>query len=471
MARSLKSTAETDELTKSPGPRDQDRDTGTSVQLRATGAKRHALGICWVLGSAFFYLLPALLHGTHLGPFDILSTYGVTKQPGVIVHNDAVNDQIDAIMPWTTLAWNEIHHGHLPLWNPYNGLGAPLAFNWQSGAFGLPALVGYLAPVQYAYTVGVVVTLAIAGTGAYFFGAVLRLSALGCAMAGTVYELSGPVTGWLGWPHAAVMSWAGWLFGAAVLIVRERHRVRGAVLFAVVLACAIYAGQPEILVLLVFGLGIFVVALLIQSAWGRRWRSAVRPLVTITLAGVCGGALAAPLALPGAQVVSGAVRNIYPGGIGLAPKAAALFVAQGYYGLPLHGNGTLVNYVYQETSAFVGVIAVVLAAVALTTTWRQREIRALAVVGIAAIATVYFQPVTSVLGGLPAVGSVAWHRMIFIIALCIALLAGAGVDALLPRPTRIVGDRWRRVFPRRTAPPLLSGYHDAELSPSQQMGQ
>ena len=83
--------------------------------------------------------------------------------------NDWGGDLIDAIIPWQTLAWQQVHHGHLPLWNPYSGLGMPLAFNWQSGAFSLPVGLGYLAPVRLAYTVSTVVTLVVAGTGAYVF--------------------------------------------------------------------------------------------------------------------------------------------------------------------------------------------------------------------------------------------------------------------------------------------------------------
>ncbi len=60
-------------------------------------------------------------------------------------YNTQISDLIREIIPWTTLAWTQVHHGILPLWNPYSALGAPLAFNWQSGAFSLPALVGYLS--------------------------------------------------------------------------------------------------------------------------------------------------------------------------------------------------------------------------------------------------------------------------------------------------------------------------------------
>ncbi|MGH9080777.1 MAG: hypothetical protein ACRDYE_12025, partial [Acidimicrobiales bacterium] len=76
-------------------------------------------------------LVPALHHGLYLGPYDALSRSGLTRQTGVVVHNSVNTDQIDAIIPWSSLVWTQVHHGHLPLWNPYNGLGLPLAFNWQ----------------------------------------------------------------------------------------------------------------------------------------------------------------------------------------------------------------------------------------------------------------------------------------------------------------------------------------------------
>ena len=96
-------------------------------------------------------------------------------------------------------------------------------------------------------------------------------------MAGVVYELSGTFMGFLGWPIAGVMAWAGWLFAAALLIVRGERRVRAVVFFAVSVAAAVYAGQPDALVLLAPGLVVFVVVLVACSrpvGGGHRRRSA-----------------------------------------------------------------------------------------------------------------------------------------------------------------------------------------------------
>src|SRR5580704_14568886 len=201
------------------------------------------LGVLWVLGAAFAVLIPPLVHGSSLGPFDILSQYSLSKQPAVTVHNWRLIDQITAIIPVTTQAWTQVHSGHLPLWNPYSLLGLPLAFDWLAAPFSIQSLVGYLFPLHLAYTVQVIVTLIIAGTGMYTLGRVLRLSVLGCVMAATVCELSGPYMAWLGWPVVSASAWAGWLFAAAIVIVRGRHRARSIAAFALVCGFLIYSSS------------------------------------------------------------------------------------------------------------------------------------------------------------------------------------------------------------------------------------
>ena len=240
-------------------------------------------------------MMPALIHGTSLGPFDLLSQAGLASHPGVVVHNPQSSDQINLFIPWTSLAWTQVHHGQLPLWNPYSALGMPLAFNWESAPFSLPALIGYLVPLRLAYTVGVLATLIVAGTGVYLLGRVLRLGVLGCVMAATVYELSGQFMATLGWPLASVMSWAGWLFAAALLIVRGRHRARDVAFLAVVLAWAVYAGYPEAVVILGVALGVFLMVLLaLRAPWFGGSGPILRPVADLVIAAIAGAALGPP---------------------------------------------------------------------------------------------------------------------------------------------------------------------------------
>ena len=349
---------------------------GVASNLTRRRWPRHTsdvLGVAWVVAAGLCVLGPAIVRGASLGPYNLLANYGLTSQSGVAVLNTGHGDQIREMIPWTALAWTQVHHGHLPLWNPYSALGMPLAFNWQSAAFSVPALIGYLFPLHLAYTVGVVTTLVIAGTGAYFLARVLGLGVFGCAMAGTVFELGGSFMEWLGWPVAGVMSWAGWLFAATILVVRGGPRLRNVTVFAVVLAATIYAGQPDTLVVVVLALVVFIVALLVMRTPLLHGSGPIlRPLTDVVLGAVAGGALGAPLALPGLQLIPGSNRTLVSEA-GLSPHYLIQVLFQWFDGRPgiLWFGPTVVFY--SDVADYLGVIAVVLAVVAVARRWRQSE--------------------------------------------------------------------------------------------------
>lgn len=396
------------------------------------------LGVLWVLATAVAVLVPALVHGTSLGPFDFLSQFGLSLHPGVTVHNSTNSDLIQQFIPWTTLAWTQVHHGQLPLWNPYSALGMPLAFNWQSATFSVPTMLSYLVPVRFAFTVQLLVTVVVAGTGVYVLGRVLRLGVLGCVFAATVYELSGPLIGWLGWPQASVMSWAGWLFATALLVVGDRHRVRDIALFAFVLACMIYAGFPEALVLLGLALAVFLVVLLglrVPQLGGSG--PILHPVVDLAVGAVAGAALAAPLVLPGLQLVSKSWRSssgaLSADHVGLPTHDLVNVVFQGFYGLPVAGSqwfGSQI-FVYPGTAAYVGVTALVLAVTGLALRRKSREVIAFGAVLILMAAVVFVPPVISLMNRLPYVGGVLWVRVVMPMVLAVAVLSGVGIDVLI----------------------------------------
>jgi hypothetical protein len=407
------------------------------------------LGLLWVLLAAGAGLAPALAHGWSLGNYAVQSIYGGLASSGAKVHYTQASDQLTLFMPLTNLAWTQVHQGHLPLWNPYNALGLPLAFNWESATFSVPNLLGYLAPLHLAYTVQVLVTYAIAGSGVYVLGRVLRLGVLGSVMAATVYELSGPIFGLIGWSFGGVMAWAGWLLVATVLILRGRHRWGSIVFFAVVVACAIYAGEPEALVFLVIVAALLVLMVLGARILGRGDPGPVRrPLIDLVVAGVAGAALGAPLLLPGTQIGSVSLRNfrggqVSFGGASSAAQAIPLHnlvhvLFQGFDGLPVLGTPWFADrYIYIDTVAYVGVIAVVLAVVGLARRRRQPEVLAFAAVALVSAALVFASPLVTFLDDLPFhLGGVLWYRAVAPMALGVAVLAGVGTDVLVRSGTR-----------------------------------
>jgi hypothetical protein len=390
---------------------------------------------------ALAVLIPALAHGSSFGSYDILSQFGVLRQHGVVIHNLQAGDQSDQIIPWTTLAWTQVHHGHLPLWNPYEALGMPLAFNWQTVAFSVPALISYLFPLALSVTVQVVVTLVIAGTGMYTLARVLRLGLLASIFAGTVFELSGPMLGWLGWPHAAVLSWSGWLFAAALLVVRGHRRVPSIAFVAVVIAAMIYAGQAEILTLAGLALLVFLVVLLAQRSLFLSGSGPIRrPVLDLSVAVVSGCALGAPLLLPGLQVISISERGVPGGDPGelisgdppLPVHNLVHLLFQGFDGLPIAGNHWF-GYPngYSETAAYVGVIALVLAVVAVGVRSRRPEVVSFAALAVVMVSIAFVPVVVSGLDKLPAIGTVLWQRAILLLAFALSILAGMGMDAIV----------------------------------------
>ena len=397
--------------------------TATARWLAATP---DILGVLWVLGAAGAVMAPALAHGSSLGPFDLLARYGLSQQPGVVAHNAQATDQIAEMIPWTTLAWTQVHHGQLPLWNPYNALGLPLAFNWQSGVFSIPALLGYLAPLHLAYTVQVLVTLALAGTGVYVFARVLGLGVMGAVMAGTIYELSGVFMGFLGWPIGAVMAWAGWIFAATTLVVRGRHRLRAVAFLAVVGACAVYAGQPDALVVLGPSLVVFVVVVLVREQRGSERRRVVRTVVDLAAAAVIGLGLSAPLLLPGMQLIPGSVfRNATRVNSAISLHSLTSLMLPGFSASSLAHS----RFFSVGASDYVGVIAIVLAAMALALRGKRPEVLALGAVGAVMFALAFVPPVASAMNQLPF--RARWHLGVVMVSFAVAALAGVGVDIVV----------------------------------------
>jgi len=401
------------------------------MRLRGAPARWGAdvLGVAWTVLAAVAVMAPVLRPGVSLGSFDLLSRIGLTHHAGVAVHSEFPADQILYFLPLTNLAWHQVHQGQLPLWNPDNVLGMPLAFSWQSAVFSVPVLLSYLAPVHLAYTVIVLAKFVIAGTGAYALCRVLGMRPLSAAFGGTVFELSGPMLHYSGWAMTGVTCWAGWIFAAAVLLVRGRHRLRHGIALASVLAAAVYGGHPESLAVLGVSLAIFLAVLLAVGAHtaGGPVR---RPVVDLVVAGACGLGLGAPLVLPGLQVVQASGRAAASGG--------AAFPVSHLSDLLVGLQGTD----FRVPPPYVGVLAAVLAVVAVRFFWRRAEILGLAAVAVIAAVLTYKNPLYSIVQGAPVLGRVTWNRDVMLMALALAVLAAAGLDALLRGTAPANARRW-----------------------------
>jgi hypothetical protein len=402
----------------------------------------HLLAVLWTVVLAGITLAPALARGWMLGTYDLLATQGLTSRVGVVRHGSVANSDImNQMVQWTSLNWTEVHHGVLPLWNPYNGLGLPLAFNWQAASFGLPSLVGYLVPLRFAYTTGVVATLIIAGTGAYFLARVLRIGFLGAITVATVFELGGPLVGWLGYPHGQVMAWGGWLFAAGVLVVRGTRPIPAIALLAVVIAFAVYSGQPETLAVMLAGMVVFLVALLVVRSLPPRIgfvRGPIRrPIRDLVIAVAAGFALGAPLLLPAIQATNGSVRATSTAPATLPFHDLTFLVFSGFDGVPVPGQvGFGLGFYYNESAAYVGIIAFVLALVAVVAGIRRRRPEVFAALAVVVVfgALAFLPPLDNLLYRVSLIREIQLMRSLMPLTLGIAILAGVGLDTVVRTP-------------------------------------
>jgi hypothetical protein len=385
--------------------------------------------LAWVVLCLGCYLSPALKDGLSFGPADIGGQLSyLTYVPNLVFHNHLNGDVITQSVAWYRLDWLAVHHGQWPLWDNFSGDGMPLMLNFESAPFSLPALVGYLFPLSASYLVVVAVKLLIAGTGAYVATRLAGARALGAAMAATTFMLSGSLSGWAGWAVTGPLVWAGWLVAGVLLCWRPRRwRTTGVAVVAVSSAFAVYGGFPETLVLAAIALAALV---LIGGAMAQQRRQVGPGAIARCLGGLAGGAaLSAPLWLPGLAVLRQSSRFTENATGGVALRGLALLFAQGYDGLPTAGSTWTGPANYYEATAYVGIVALVLALFAVLVAWRRPMVVALAGTGALCLVIIYGAPTQRLftdLGG----GDIATQRMLPMLAFCTALLAGLGTEAL-----------------------------------------
>lgn len=379
-------------------------------------------------------LAPALWHGHALGPYDLLARWGLTGHPGGSVHNAVQSDQVLLFSPMTGLAWHQVHAGHVPLWNPYNVLGLPLAFDWESAVFSLPMLLAYAGPAGFAYSMVIIVKLLVAGSGVYVLCRVLGLRPASSAMGATVFELSGNVFGYSGWPIVGVLCWFGWIFAFAVLVVRGRHPVRDTALLAVAVAFAVYGGYPGSLVLLAVCLAIFFACYLLwagPSATDDERGSPRAALGRLVGGGICGLGLAAPLLLPGVETGLGSARRYAPAGnqsYGLSHLPN--FLASGLQGLDF------------RQSLYIGVVACVLVVLAVRFSWSSPAVRGFTLVAAATMALTFVGPVDRAVQAIPGAGVVVWDQAAGPMTFALAVLSAFGLETLRDSPRASGTRRW-----------------------------
>ncbi len=437
--------------------------------------------LAFLLFASLLVVAPALLTGRALLPADALfnfqpwkplaAAYGVT-----VPHNDLAADMILQNYSWKELVKSSYLSAEFPLWNPAILTGLPLLAAGQASPLyplGLPLFL--LLPTAHAYAWFMALHLFIAAAGAYALVRVLGGGRLGGAVAGLTFGLCGFLIVSFQWPQmVAAAAWMPALLACLERLVQraasaDPGRPAGLACWsaagAVLVGLQLLAGHLEISFYALFTLLVyFLFRLATLLADGLRW-----PAVGYAVAGAgamvgTGLLLAAVQLVPFAELIR---QNVRAGDVTFTdvvrfalPKLQLVAFAipdffgnpthHTYYdlfkgaGVPVEGSrdlaGALRSYPfwgaknYVEGTAYVGLLPLLLAGLALLA-HRNRHVLFFGGYGAVCLLLAFGSPLYAVFFfGLPGMDQLHTpFRWVLPYSLCVAVLAGFGVDALLER--------------------------------------
>jgi hypothetical protein len=287
-------------------------------------------------------------------------------------------------VPWQRMAAEMWHGGHLPLWNPLVGCGAPLAANYQMAAFYPLNALYLLLLAEVALTWTTALHLALAGWGMYRWGRAVGLGRFAALIGALSLEGSGFLVARAALFTSIVFTfpWIGvWLWRGEVLV--KRKRFSDTLWLGLALGLGLLAGHAQT----AFYGGVLLMAYMVfrmvqdakgkmQDARGKNSRithhasgftfHTFRLLAPAALSFALGLALAAIQLLPTAELMFQSQRATgvdydFAMTNSLWPWRLITFLAPDFFGNP--GHGTYWGFgTYWEDAGYVGLLPLLLAA-------------------------------------------------------------------------------------------------------------
>jgi Bacterial membrane protein YfhO len=386
---------------------------------------------------ALAFVSPALVPGHTLSNSDSFwfKAPWAAQRPADLTRpaNPEFDDAPAVLQPFVRYTRRELPD--IPLWNPYIMAGRPFLADAQSGIFSPFNLPSYLLDFWTSLAWIAALKLWVAAFGAYLLGRTLGMRFAGALLAGVVYGFNLWLVTWVSYPHASVWALVPWLLVAADRVARRPSPGPAAALAALV-GVQFLCGHPEssfhaLVATVIF----FALRLRVHAV---AWRRALA-VFAASLAG--GAALAALTLVPFAELLLHSAdihqRAGTAGNAKVPLKYSLGIFLPGQWGKPTQ---TPLEIFLLARAFYGGALALMLAAVALIV--RPRGARLVTAVAGAACMLVVFgiPPVFDVVVHLPVFSGGHNTRLAIFYLLCLALLAGWGLDDLLERR----GDARRR---------------------------
>lgn len=380
-----------------------------------------------------------------------------SRHPLEVGSNTQLVDAITVFEPFLQYARSFLPH--VPLWDPYIMGGTPFLADMQSAIFSPFSIPAYILPFWWSLSFIAVMKVVVSCLGAFLLARSLNMRFAGAFLCGVVFGFGLFMIAWLPWPLANVFAFIPWMMFATERIVRRPGPWSVAGL-AVIVALQFFGGHPESSFQALFAVGCFFVLRVLQGKEGvvRSMREAAgrarptksravqslkalfssgrRPLIAFVIAIALGTALAAVAIVPFLELLknSSDLSSRPRGIVYVQPK---FFFASL---LPTYYNGVQGSFLIED-AFYAGVLPVMLAVFALLKPKVERV--AIGLFGVFCVLIVLgIQPLFGIVGKLPGFDFTYLSRLTILYLLCIALLAGWGLDDLMTRPVR---DRARRM--------------------------
>ena len=417
-------------------------------------ARDHFLGAAWVTVLISLAFLPTILTGVpvasgeHLRKIDRI----LAASPAPPVQTPSLVEEFAALarhpmmeasvydpafywidLPNDVLQTDAFRHGELPLWNPYSGLGTPLLATGQTAAFFPLKLIVYLTSVASGYSAFLISRLWVSGIATYGFGRSAGLGHAGALLAATGYALSGFVVTHFHNVESSPATMLPVAFWAVERAIRT-PQIWTSVALGLALGLVIISGHPEAALFGCIAAGAFAIARVVQVSapdgpprWRRRLGQARRPVLALAGGAILGGAVTAIVAVPLLERMSLGAGSLLsrPPDTTWADAGRNVFIPT-----LLHALSALVDP-QQQYNTYVGPLAVMLAIIAVRHTSSRLLVQALGLTGSASIGMLLVSRESEVFTILP-VGLNAFYG-VAPLSLCLAMLAGAGLDWLVSR--------------------------------------
>ncbi|MBM3131625.1 MAG: YfhO family protein, partial [Chloroflexi bacterium] len=257
--------------------------------------------------------------------------------------------------------------GELPLWNPYQAGGTPLASQFSTRVFFPYQILEDMSPT-WTWDFFFLGRMWVAGLFTYLFLRALKLRKSSAILGGLFYMLSGAMVWYIHKEEYVNVAMTVPVFLWSIERLVSVQRPSDFLIATASTALVLLSGNPEIAAYVLLLGGTYAIYRIITD-YGFGW-SAARTAAKIAGAGVLGAGLAAPLLIPFAELSSNAFHMHPAGGtmgtVDPAPLSWGLGVIfPTFFDTPTPQRWYPINGVWEFIGGYIGVLAVFLAVMGL----------------------------------------------------------------------------------------------------------